>query len=76
MSLLKFTAKRLVTMFVVLIAVVLITAFVTYLNMGMSLEEKCRQEAIAKISENPEICTGYSSMEECIDVIANQICGI
>jgi len=63
-------------MFVVLIAVVLITTIVVSLNIEMSLEERCRQEAIARISENPEICTVYSSMDECIDVIAKQICEI
>ena len=75
MSLLKFTAKRIVTMFVVLIAVVLITAVVVSLNIEMSLEERCSQEAHAKISENPDQCKGYSSMEECIDEIVKQICG-
>ena len=74
MSLLKFTAKRIVTMFVVLIAVVLITAVVVSLNIEMSLEERCSQEAQTKISENPDQCKGYSSMEECIDVIVKQIC--
>ena len=76
MSLLKFTAKRIVTMFVVLIAVVLITTLVTYFNMEMSFEERCRHDATVKISENPNLCKAYSSMEECIDVIAKQICGI
>jgi len=76
MSLLKFTAKKFVAMFVVLIAVVLITTIVISLNIEMSLEARCNQEAIAKISENPELCREYYSMEECVDVIAKQICGI
>ena len=50
-------------------------AVVVSLNIEMSLEERCSQEAHAKISENPDQCKGYSSMEECIDEIVKQICG-
>lgn len=54
-------------MFAVLIAVVLITAVVVTLNIEMSLENRIRQEVMDDIAQNPALCNGFSSMDECID---------
>jgi len=59
-------------MFVVLTAVLLITTIVVSLNIEMSLENRIRQEVIADISENPEQCSSYPSMEDCIDYLVKK----
>ena len=67
MGFLKFTARRTVTMFGVLIAVVLITSIVVSLNLDLVLEGRIRTEVIAEINENPELCDNFSSIDECVD---------
>ena len=71
MNILKFTAKRTVTMFGVLVAVVLITSIVVSFNLDLVQEDQIRIKVIEEINQNPSMCNNFSSMEECIEYYVN-----
>ena len=72
MGFLKLTAKKFILLFVIMLAVFLISTVVIVVNIDKSLDERLRQVVQEEISEDPTLCENYSSMDECIDVLVKQ----